>query len=93
MGYSPGRSTSLSGVQHGGVLLGMLLAALAGRRWRGIHFGSLHAWTVGGCVLSALAMVGLAASGLVGPTWPFQQTVFVLGAWPTGRFPSPPSRR
>lgn len=80
MGYSPGRSTSLSGVQHGGVLLGMLLAALAGRRWRGIHFGSLHAWTVGGCVLSALAMVGLAASGLVGPTWPFQQTVFLLGA-------------
>lgn len=79
MGYSPGRSTSLSGMQHGGVLVGMLLAALAGRRWRGIFFGSLHAWTVGGCVLSALAMVGLAASALVGPLWPFQQTVFVLG--------------
>ncbi len=79
LGYSPGRSTSLSGLQHGGVLLGMLMAAMAGRRWRGIHFGSLRSWTVGGCALSALAMVGLAVSGLVGPAWPFQPTVFVLG--------------
>jgi BCD family chlorophyll transporter-like MFS transporter len=79
LGYTPGRSTSLSGLQHGGVLLGMLMAAMAGRRWRGIHFGSLRSWTVGGCALSALAMVGLAVSGLVGPAWPFQPTVFVLG--------------
>lgn len=79
MGYTPGRSTSLSGLQHAGVLVGMLMAAMAGRRWRGIHFGSLRAWTVGGCLVSALAMAALSASGLVGPAWPFQPTVFVLG--------------
>jgi len=79
MGYTPGQSTSLSGLQHGGVLLGMLMAASAGRQWRGIRFGSLNAWMVVGCVMSALAMAALAASGLVGPTWPFRQTVFVLG--------------
>ena len=79
MGYSPGRSTSLSGLQHGGVLVGMLMAAMAGRQWRGIHFGSLRAWTVGGCVMSAVAMAGLTVSGLVGPAWPFQPTVFILG--------------
>jgi BCD family chlorophyll transporter-like MFS transporter len=79
MGYTPGQSTSLSGVQHGGVLAGMLLAAMAGRRWRGRSFGSLRGWTIGGCVASALAMAGLFASGLVGPAWPFKQTVFVLG--------------
>jgi len=79
MGYTPGQSTSLSGVQHGGVLAGMLLASLAGRRWRGRSFGSLRAWMIGGCVASAMAMAGLFASGLVGPAWPFPQTVFVLG--------------
>ena len=79
MGYTPGRSTSLSGLQHGGVLVGMLAAALAGRRWRGFSFGSLRGWMVGGCLMSALAMAGLAASGLIGPAWPFQPTVFILG--------------
>lgn len=79
MGFTPGQSTSLSGLQHGGVLVGMLMAASAGRRWRGIHFGSLKSWMVVGCVVSALAMAALAASGLVGPAWPFKETVFVLG--------------
>lgn len=79
MGYTPGQSTSLSGLQHGGVLVGMLMAASAGRQWRGIRFGSLRGWMVSGCVVSALAMTALAASGLVGPAWPFRETVFVLG--------------
>jgi BCD family chlorophyll transporter-like MFS transporter len=34
-GYTPGESTQLSGVQHGGVLMGMLMAAFAGRRLAG----------------------------------------------------------
>lgn len=32
-GFTPGESTSLSGVQHGGVLLGMILVALVGSRF------------------------------------------------------------
>ncbi len=76
-GFTPGESTSLSGVQHGGVLLGMLAAGLAGR---GQRFGSLMAWQVGGCLMSALMLLGLVAAGLVGPAWPFKTTVFLLGA-------------
>ncbi|MCB1994805.1 MAG: BCD family MFS transporter [Burkholderiaceae bacterium] len=79
LGYTPGESTSLSGLQHGGVLMGMLMAAMAGREWRGVSFGSLRAWTVGGCVASALAMGGLVAAGLFGTAWPFRANVFLLG--------------
>ncbi len=79
-GFTPGESTSLSGVQHGGVLAGMLLVALAGssalRRW----FGSMRAWTVGGCVASAIALAALVAAAGAGPGWPLRSTVFLLGA-------------
>jgi BCD family chlorophyll transporter-like MFS transporter len=75
LGFTPGESTRLSGTQHGGVLLGMIAAALAGRR----RFGSLMAWQIGGCLLSALALLGLVAAGVVGPAWPFRSNVFLLG--------------
>lgn len=73
-GFSPGASTQLSGVQHAGVLAGMLLAALAR------NAGSLRRWTVGGCFASALALLGLLGAGVQGPGWPLQANVFVLGA-------------
>jgi BCD family chlorophyll transporter-like MFS transporter len=76
---TPGESTSLSGVQHGGTLMGMLLAALAGRRVLGVSFGSLRGWILGGCVASALALVGLVVGGLMGPPWPLKANVFVMG--------------
>jgi BCD family chlorophyll transporter-like MFS transporter len=79
-GYTPGQSTQLSGVQHGGVLLGMLLVAAAGSGLLGRRFGSLRAWAVGGCIASALALAGLVAAGAVGPAWPLPATVFLLGA-------------
>lgn len=75
-GFTPGESTSLSGVQHGGVLVGMLAASLAGR---GRRFGSLRGWQIGGCLMSALALLGLVAAAFVGPAWPFKTTVFALG--------------
>jgi BCD family chlorophyll transporter-like MFS transporter len=85
-GYTPGSSTQLSGVQHGGVLLGMLTVAAAGlvsarwkhRPWAG-HIGSLRGWTVGGCLASGLAMAGLAMAGLTGTDWPLKTNVFLLG--------------
>jgi BCD family chlorophyll transporter-like MFS transporter len=82
-GFTPGASTGLSGVQHGGVLLGMVMAAFAGSAgarlgWTGL--GSLRGWTVGGCLASAVALAGLVAAGLVGPGWPLKTTVFALGA-------------
>ena len=75
-GFTPGESTGLSGVQHGGVLVGMLAAAFAGR---GTRFGSLRAWQIGGCLLSALMLLGLVAAGIVGAAWPFRANVFALG--------------
>lgn len=78
-GFTPGESTQLAGVQHGGTLAGMLLAALAGRRVAGVGFGSLRAWTLGGCLASALALLGLVLAGQWAPHWPLRANVFVLG--------------
>ncbi|MBL8330341.1 MAG: BCD family MFS transporter [Rubrivivax sp.] len=79
-GYSPGESTQLSGVQHGGTLAGMLLASLAGRRLGGFSFGSLRAWIVWGCLASALCLAGLVVAGLgAAPNWPLRANVFAMG--------------
>ena len=78
-GFTPGQSTGLSGVQHGGTLAGMLLASLAGRRVAGARFGSLTAWTVGGCIASGLALAGLVAAAGFAPGWPLRANVFLLG--------------
>ena len=75
---TPGESTQLSGIQHGGVFLGMVAVALAGSFGRG-RFGSLRSWTIGGCLASAVMLAGLAASGFVGPSWPLRPNVFCLG--------------
>ena len=82
-GFSPGESTRLAGVQHGGVLAGMLIVALAGtlaRRTGQPALASLRGWTLGGCVASALALVGLALAGWAGVQgWPLRENVFLLG--------------
>jgi BCD family chlorophyll transporter-like MFS transporter len=78
-GFTPGQSTALSGVQHGGTLAGMLLAALAGRRVFGMGFGSLRQWIVGGCLASALALLGLVVGAVAGPPWPLKANVFAMG--------------
>jgi BCD family chlorophyll transporter-like MFS transporter len=79
-GMTPGQSTALAGVQHGGALLGMIVVALAGHRFAGRALGSLRGWTVGGCLASALALAALATAGWVGPGWPLRANVFALGA-------------
>jgi BCD family chlorophyll transporter-like MFS transporter len=82
-GFTPGESTALAGVQHGGTLAGMLLAGLAGRRWLGVGFGSLRVWTVWGCVASCIALAGLAFAGFggsaVSASWPLRANVFLMG--------------
>ncbi|MBO6673514.1 MAG: BCD family MFS transporter [Rhizobiales bacterium] len=78
-GYTPGASTQLAGTQHGGVLLGMIVVALAGMGFKGRRFGSLQAWTVGGCVASGLALFALAVSSRFAEVWPLQANVFALG--------------
>jgi BCD family chlorophyll transporter-like MFS transporter len=79
-GFTPGESTQLSGVQHGGTLAGMLLGALAGRRWGTVSFGSLRSWIVGGCLASAAALAGLVVGDFQpGVAWPLRANVFLLG--------------
>ncbi|MEM1287518.1 MAG: BCD family MFS transporter [Pseudomonadota bacterium] len=78
-GYTPGASTQLTGVQHGGVLVGMIIVALAGMGIRGRRLGSLKAWTVGGCIGSGVALFLLALGGSLAETWPLKANVFALG--------------
>lgn len=79
-GFAPGESTALSGVQHGGVLAGMLLVAAAGSLQARGRGGSMRGWSVAGCLASAAALASLAMAGAVGPAWPLRASVFVLGA-------------
>jgi BCD family chlorophyll transporter-like MFS transporter len=78
-GLTPGESTKLAGVQHGGVLLGMVVVAVAGSAWAGSRAGALRTWMVGGCIASALALLALAIAGFAGHGWPLRATVFALG--------------
>jgi BCD family chlorophyll transporter-like MFS transporter len=78
-GFTPGESTQLSGVQHGGALAGMLLAAFAGSRLAGRTLGTLRGWTIGGCLASAAVLAALAWAGASGGAWPLAPTVFLLG--------------
>lgn len=75
---TPGQSTSLSGVQHMGVLLGMVLVGVGGHAFGGRSL-KLKRWIIGGCIGSALALAALAMAATAGPEWPLQPTVFMLG--------------
>ncbi len=77
--YTPGQSTQLAGVQHGGVLFGMLLVAIACSAIGRGRLGDLKTWTVGGCLASAIVLVTLAASGFSDNRWPLSGIVFCLG--------------
>ncbi|WP_295435792.1 BCD family MFS transporter [uncultured Thiodictyon sp.] len=79
-GMTPGASTGLASVQHGGVLVGMLLLAVLGSTAWGRRLCSMQTWTFIGCIASALALGNLAAGGLVGAGFPLRQAVFLLGA-------------
>ncbi|NCP19122.1 MAG: BCD family MFS transporter [Erythrobacter sp.] len=78
-GMTPGESTSLSGTQHGGVLLGMILAGVGGSAFAGRLPVDLRVWIVAGCAGSGIALAGLAVAALAGPGWPLTANVFVLG--------------
>lgn len=78
-GLTPGQSTQLSGVQHGGVLLGMVLVGALGARFGDKRRAWMQQWTIAGCIGSAIALCALAVASAVGPSWPLAPTVFLLG--------------
>jgi MFS transporter, BCD family, chlorophyll transporter len=77
-GFTPGETTKLSGLQHGGTLMGMALVPIIGALYPRSR-GNLQIWTFGGCLASAVALLCLAAAAVVGPSWPLRETVFMLG--------------
>lgn len=78
-GYTPGQSTALSGVHHSGVFCGMVVVAIAASAIGGRWLGSLQMWIIGGCLASALALIGIITSGFAGPNGSLKASVFVLG--------------
>ncbi len=74
---TPGESTSFVGLQHGGVLLGMLIVAVAGSRGRSA--GSMRLWTIGGCAGSGAAILLLGLCGLAGDAAALRPAVFLMG--------------
>ena len=77
-GMTPAESTSLSGVQHMGVLVGMILAGLGGRAFAK-DVGGLRSWTVAGCLGSAVSLAALALAARGSPAWPIAANVAMLG--------------
>jgi BCD family chlorophyll transporter-like MFS transporter len=78
-GMTPGQSTQLSGMQHGGVLLGMVVSGVGGSAFAGRLPGELRSWIGLGCIGSALALAGLAFGSRYGVGWPLAPNVFLLG--------------
>jgi len=77
--FTPGQSTQLSGVQHGGVLAGMILAGLGGSAFGSGSPAALRRWICGGCLGSAAALAGLALAARMGPGWPLAANIAALG--------------
>ena len=78
-GFSPAETTTLSGLQNGGVLIGMLFLAFITSKAKSQTLTSLSTWTIGGCLASALAMLGLVLSGPIDNVIFFKTSVFLLG--------------
>jgi BCD family chlorophyll transporter-like MFS transporter len=79
-GYDAGASTQLAGLQNMGTLAGMILTAIVGTAFGRSRAGFMRAWTVGGCVASAAALIALAlGTDAFGARWPLVANVVALG--------------
>jgi BCD family chlorophyll transporter-like MFS transporter len=79
-GYDVGSSTQLSGMQNMGTLLGMIVTAIAGTVIGKSRAGFMRAWTVGGCIASAGALLALGLGTYsFGADWPLVANVIALG--------------
>lgn len=76
---TPGQSTQLAGLQHSGILLGMLVAGAGGSLYARRFGQNLKLWIVLGCFGSAAMLAGLSLGATVGLAWPLKANVFGLG--------------
>ncbi|WP_295632237.1 BCD family MFS transporter [Novosphingobium sp.] len=77
--FTPGQSTQLSGVQHAGVLAGMILVGVGGSAFGKRTPEGMRKWIIGGCIGSAMALAGLAMAARVGAGWPLAANIATLG--------------
>jgi BCD family chlorophyll transporter-like MFS transporter len=77
-GMTLGETTQLSSMQHGGVLAGMILIAIAGSLSGG-RIAALRGWILGGCLMAAALLATLAASTIAGRGFPLAASFFALG--------------
>jgi BCD family chlorophyll transporter-like MFS transporter len=77
--FTPGASTKLASVQHGGVLVGMLLVAVSASLLPAAWRMPLKTWITAGCLASGAALLAIASAGTI--RWPvsFSTLVFALG--------------
>ncbi len=78
-GYTPGQTTSLSGLHHGGVFVGMIAIGICGTAIGGRWLGSSRFWMVAGCVASALALAGIVFAALSEAAIALRPSIFALG--------------
>lgn len=76
---TPGQSTQLSSLQHGGILLGMLASGIGGSLYTKRFGQNLKLWIVLGCLGSAVMLAGLSIAATTGIAWPLKANVFGLG--------------
>ena len=79
IGLSPGHSTKLTGLQHGGVVVGMILVALIAGRGQGLRLETARYWTGGGCLASAFALLFIVFGGAAGDPALLRGSIFLLG--------------
>jgi BCD family chlorophyll transporter-like MFS transporter len=73
---TPGQTTSLSGMQNGGVFMGMLLVGITAT---GLKLGSLRAWVIAGCLGSCISLALIASIGAAGLSALLVPSVIALG--------------
>ena len=76
---SPGHSTKLNGLQHGGVLVGMIFVALIAGRGAGLSTQTARYWASGGCLASAISILLIIVAGNAGSEPFLRSAIFILG--------------
>jgi MFS transporter, BCD family, chlorophyll transporter len=76
---TPGETTKLSGLQHGGVFAGMVLTGLVGSLLSGRFPGVLRLLAVAGCLASGATLAGIVMSASMPALWPLEANVAALG--------------
>lgn len=76
--YTPSQTTSLSGIQNGGVFIGMLSVGILASA---LNFGTLRGWVKLGCIGSASMLLAIMAMGHITTGIPLEAAVFGLGVF------------